>query len=145
MTPLIFIPNQHTLVWLATPPEPPARLLARIRAGQWPLPPAISENFEIPPGLTLQAHGAAGLIVVRPSQALKEKMPGAPVRLTAGQVRVLELLGRGKTSRQIARALGRSPRWVRYQITAIRRACGRARRARRAKRRENPTSPDQPR
>jgi hypothetical protein len=121
--PVVFLPNDHQVIWLDLPPEPPRRLLARIRAGEWQLPEAITSRFEIPPGLALSAHGSARAIVITPDRPLQEKAPGAPVQLSEDQVKVLRLMRAGLVGRQIAHALGRSPRWVRYQVAAIKRRC----------------------
>ena len=58
------------------------------------------------------------------SQRRNGKSVSERVGLTAGQVRVLELLSSGKTNRQIAELLGLSEGTVKVHLTAIFRALG---------------------
>lgn len=114
---ILFLHN-HLAAWLPPPPGPPGELLARIQAGEWQPPPGLLRRFALPPGVGFSACLAGGMVVVRPAWP-----PGGspPAPLTADQARVRRLMGQGLAERQIARALGRSPRWVRYQVAAIKR------------------------
>lgn len=110
---ILFLPNDHLAAWLPSPPEPLGWVLARVQAGEWQPPAGLARRLAIPPGVGFSACLAGGIVVIRASRA--------PTPLTTDQARVLRLMGQGLVGRQIARALGRSPRWVRYQVAAIKR------------------------
>ena len=124
-TVLIFAPNRRLLVWIFSPLAPP-ELLAEIRSGAWRLPPWIGERLLIPQGLKLFALFIRGLILVIPDRPLLEVAPARPQPQPLGDEdrRLLALIMRGMTTRQAGARLGRSPRWVRYQLARLRLLCG---------------------
>ncbi len=129
MTDLLFVPNAHMLAWISIPaaagPGADRQALLRcIASGDWKLPAALAVRLRIPAGLRLRTLDAGVLILVFPDRPLTEPAaPRLPV-ISPEQRRLLELLNRGLTRDQAACRLGRSPRWVRYQLARVRQLSG---------------------
>ena len=119
----MLLANDHLVVWLKT--EVGGLPLVRcIRRGEWQLPREVFEHFEVAEEVVLKAQLHAGIVVVRPEPALREKAPGKPVRLSEVERQVLELMAEGLTTGQIALRLQKRRRWVLYRVAEIKRKFG---------------------
>ncbi len=123
MTFVLLLPNQHLLAWQVTPGSP-AEMLPRIRSRAWRLPAQLTARLEIPPGMTFHARAAGQIMIVYPEHPLLEMAPVRALPVSEEQRRMLDLLRLGLTQEQVALRMGRSARWVRYQLVCLRRRRG---------------------
>jgi DNA-binding NarL/FixJ family response regulator len=130
MKQILFIANDHTMVWLPASPEgtgqkpaerlTPGALLEMVRCGAWQLPEEMRVRFIMPKTVELLVRLHGHTVVVRPTRPLRERFPGRQPDLTPQQREVLRLMAAGQTAGQIALATFHSERWVHYQIAQIR-------------------------
>lgn len=128
MAQILFLPNENLLIWLPLEEDETVGLagLARmVREGRWRLPPELAERYA-PDGPQLRARVCGQIVVVWPAQPLPALEGARPslADLTPQQMQVLRLLARGRTTAQVAVALRRSPRWVRYQVQMVKQKFG---------------------
>lgn len=117
---LLLIFNPRLIVWLPAPEQAPGELARAIQAGEWNLPVEVAERFSLARNLTLHARAAGGLVIARPHQPLSRLGLGSALELTPVQQRLVKFIWLGLTNDQIALRLGRSPRWVVYQLQRLR-------------------------
>jgi hypothetical protein len=133
MTFVLLLPNQHLLAW-QTSPGAPAEVLPRIRSRAWRLPPQLAARLVVPQGMNFRALAAGKVVVVYPEYPLQDLAPLRSLPIPEVQRRMLALLGLGLTQEQVGLRMGRSARWVRYQLVRLRRRCGYPSRPRRVRR-----------
>ena len=123
MTFVLLIPNQHLLAW-QTSPAAPAEVLPRICSRAWRYLAQIAVRLVVPPEMTFHARTAGQIVIVYPDDSLLEMAPGRSLPVSDEQRRMLDLLRLGLTQEQVASRMGRSARWVRYQLVCLRRRRG---------------------
>jgi hypothetical protein len=113
---VLLVCNQRTIMWL-NEPGTAGDMLPVIRAGRWGVPEPVRRRLDVPPGTAFRALSTGRVVVVTPEHSPIEK---AERELTPEQVRLLTLLQRGLPDKQAALQMGRSTRWVRYQLAELR-------------------------